>query len=296
MREIGSLTRVRASTPSTNMLLTRVPRMVFSGFMLMAIVVWVLPLIGLITSSFRPFTDAASSGWWTTVGDPNFTLGNFREALGASGFLRALVNSLLITVPTVILVVITSSLAAFALIWTGLPGRKWLYAAMVGLLVVPPEITLVPTLNILKTLHLINTFPGIWLSHISAIMPFAIFLLGNFFAQIPAELVEAARVDGAKARHVLFRVVIPLSGAALASLATFDFLWVWNDLLRALVIIPDPNMQPLTAVLANLSGGYGQYVTVMAAGAVLLMIPPLLVFLLAQKAFIRGVLTGAVKT
>ncbi|MGA9596770.1 MAG: carbohydrate ABC transporter permease, partial [Acidimicrobiia bacterium] len=184
MRDTGTQTRAQTAT-GANLLLTRVPRVVFSVFMVAAILVWVLPLIGLVISSFRPFTDATSTGWWTTIGNPNFTLGNFKEALGASGFLKAFVNSLLITVPTVSLVVVVSSFAAFALIWTDLPGRRWLYAAMVGLLVVPPEITLVPTLNILKTLHLINTFPGIWLSHVSAVMPFAIFLLGNFFAQIP---------------------------------------------------------------------------------------------------------------
>lgn len=261
-----------------------------------AMVLWILPMVGVVINSFRPFTAATGSGWWTVFGDPDLTLDNFRTALSSGELLDGLVNSLLITIPTVFLVVAVGASAAFALTWTDIPGRKWIYTFIVAMIVVPPEITLYPTLVILRDLHLVNTYPGIWISHVSASTPFAVFLLGNFFAQIPRDLVDSARVDGAKTRDLMFRIVLPLSKSALASLATFNFLWVWNDLLRALIIIPDPSIRPLTAVLANLGGGYGEYVTVLAAGATLLMIPPLIVFLLAQKAFVRGVLTGAVKS
>jgi len=281
----------RHATP----LLMRVPAAAFHVVMLGAIVLWSLPLIGLVINAFRPFTTATSSGWWTVFSNPEFTLDNFRTALSSKELLSGLINSLLITVPTTFLVVAVAAAAAFALTWTDLPGRVWIFTFIVALLVVPPEITLYPSLVILKQVGLINTFPGIWLSHTASAMPFGVFLLGSFFAQIPRELMEAAKVDGAKTRHLLFRIVLPLSSSSLASLATFDFLWVWNDLLRALVIIPDPSIRPLTAVLANLGGGYGEYITVMAAGATLLMLPPMLVFLLAQRAFIRGVLAGAVK-
>jgi alpha-glucoside transport system permease protein len=263
--------------------------------MISAMLLWSLPWIGLIVNSFRPFTEATSSGWWTVFSNPEFTLDNFRAALSADELLSGLVNSLMITIPTTFLLVAIASMAAFALIWTDLPGREWLFAFIVGLLVVPGEITLYPTLVILKALGLVNTFPGIWLSHVSSALPFGVFLLGSFFSQVPRELMEAAKVDGARTRHLFLNVVLPLSGSALVSLAIFDFLWVWNDLLRALVIIPDPALRPLTAQLANVAGGYGQYITVVAAGAVLLMIPPLIVFLVAQRAFIRGVLAGAVK-
>lgn len=263
--------------------------------MLAAMIIWILPIAGVVVNSFRPFTNASSSGWWTVSGNADLTFDNYRTALGSGELLNGLKNSLLITVPTVFLVVVVGASAAFALTWTDIPGRKWIYTFIVALIVVPPEITLYPTLVILRELHLVNTFPGIWISHVSASTPFAVFLLGNFFAQVPRELIDAARVDGAKTRDLMFRVVLPLSKSAIASLATFNFLWVWNDLLRALIIIPDPSTRPLTAVLANLGGGYGEYVTVLAAGATLLMIPPLIVFLLAQKAFVRGVLTGAVK-
>lgn len=275
---------------------THIPGIFFSIVMLGAIVVWCLPIVGLVINAFRPYTTATSAGWWTVIKYPEFTLENFQTALSSGELYSGLINSLLITIPTTILVVIVSATAAFALIWTELPGRKILYGFIVALLFVPPEITLYPTLVILKALKLVNTYPGIWMSHVSAALPFGVFLLGSFFSQIPRELFEAAKVDGASTPHQLFRIALPLSGSALASLATFDFLWVWNDLLRALIIIPDPSIRPLTAVLANAAGGYGQYITIQAAGAVLLMIPPLAVFLLAQRAFIRGVITGALKS
>ncbi|MFZ2097630.1 MAG: carbohydrate ABC transporter permease [Anaerolineales bacterium] len=285
----------RASFRGSNLLMS-VPNGFFSVIMLAATMAWCLPLVGLIINAFRPYTAATSSGWWTVIINPQFTLENYKAALSHGEIYSGLLNSVLITIPTTILVVVIAAAAAFALIWTDLPGRRWIYIGIVALLVVPPEITLYPTLVILKALKLVNTFPGIWMSHVSAVMPFGVFLLGSFFSQIPRELFETAKVDGASSLHQLIHIALPLSGSALASLATFDFLWVWNDLLRALIIIPDPTIRPLTAVLANLAGGYGQYVTVMAAGATLLMIPPLIVFLVAQRAFVRGVLAGAIKS
>jgi alpha-glucoside transport system permease protein len=276
-------------------LMQKIPRSLLSLIMLASMVLWSLPWVGLIINSFRPFTTATSSGWWTVFSKPQFTLDNYKTALSYGDLLSGFVNSILITLPTTLLVVAFAAAAAFALIWTNLPGRNWLYAFMVGLLVIPAEITLYPTFVILKSIHLVNTYPGIWMSHVASALPFGIFLLGSFFSQIPRELMEAARIDGARTHQLFLRIVLPLSGSALASLATFDFLWVWNDLLRALVIIPSPDIRPLTAVLANSAGGYGQYITVQAAGATLLMIPPLVVFLIAQRAFIRGVIAGAIK-
>jgi ABC-type glycerol-3-phosphate transport system permease component len=133
------------------------------------------------------------------------------------------------------------------------------------------------------------------MSHVASALPFGVFLIGSFISEIPCELVEAAKVDGAKTVQQFTKIILPLSGSALMSLATFDFLWIWNDLLRSLVIIPDTSKRPLTAILANVSGGYGEYISVIAAGATLLMLPPVLVFLLAQKSFIRGVTAGAMK-
>jgi alpha-glucoside transport system permease protein len=284
-----------AAAPVSMPFLARMPRVLINVVMLGAVVAWLLPLLGLVVNAFRPFTNASSSGWWTVFTHPAFTLDNFRTALASSNLVSGLMNSLLITIPSTILVVAVGSCAAFALIWTDLPGRKWIFAFIVALLVVPPEVTLYPTLVILKAVHLVNTFPGIWLSHASAVTPFAVYLMGSFFAQIPVELIEAAKVDGAKVHQQLLQIVLPLSWSAMASLATLDFLWVWNDLLRALVIIPDPTIRPLTAALSSMAGGYGEYITVVAAGATMLMVPPLIIFLVGQRAFIQGVLAGAVK-
>lgn len=264
--------------------------------MLTAILIWSLPLIGLIINSFRPFTQATNSGWWTVFNNPEFTFDNFSQILNSKTLYSGFINSILITIPTTLLLVLSASAAAFALHWTELPGRRWIYALLVGMIIIPPEITLYPNLVILKSVGLVNTFPGIWMSHVASALPFGVFLMGSFMSQIPAEIMEAAKMDGTKTHHLLFQIVLPLSGSAIASLATFDFLWVWNDLLRALVIIPDPSIRPLTAVLANTAGGYGEYITVQAAGATMLMIPPLIVFLLAQRSFINGVLAGAVKS
>jgi alpha-glucoside transport system permease protein len=266
-----------------------------SVIMIGVIISWTLPLVGLIINSFRPSTLAIGSGWWTVFQDPQFTLDNYRVALSDGMIFTGFKNSILITIPTTFLVVAVASGAAFALTWTDMPGRKWMYAFLVGMLFVPQQITLYPTLIILQKIKLANSFPGVWLSHMSASMAFGVFLMGSFISQIPRELRDAAEIDGASTWDLLVKVVLPLSKPAMASLATFNFLWVWNDLLRALVIIPDPAIRPLTAVLANVAGGYGEYVTVQSAAAIMLMLPPLAVFLMAQGAFVRGVLAGAVK-
>ncbi len=263
---------------------------------LFVVLVWLIPLIGLVINSFRPFTDATGSGWWTVFINPKFDLSNYKAMLGMQNLSTGLINSVLITFPTTLGVVLVCASAAYVFTLTDFPGRLMLFAFVTGLIIIPPEITLYPTLVILKMTHLVNTYPGVWMSYIASTVPFGVFLLGSFMIQIPRELLNAAKIDGAKTRHMLFNIVLPLSGPAIASLAIFDFLWVWNDLLRALIIIPDSSIRPLTAVLANSAGGYGEYITVQAAGAVLLMLPPLIVFLTAQKAFVNGVMAGAIKS
>jgi alpha-glucoside transport system permease protein len=271
-------------------------RFVLNAAVVCLVAAWLLPLLGLVINAFRPFTEASSSGWWTVIVKPDFTFDNFQMAMASGSMVTGLVNSVLITIPSTVLVVAVSATAAFGLVWTDLPGRRWILASLVALIIVPPEITLYPTLVILKALNLVNTFPGVWFSHAASATPFGVFLMASFFMQLPGEMFEAARVDGARPAQQFLKVGLPLSGSAVASLVTLDFLWVWNDLLRALVIIPNPQIRPLTAALANMGGSYGEYVTVVAAGAALLMIPPLIVFLVGQKAFIKGILTGALKS
>lgn len=258
--------------------------------------IWLMPLLGILVNSFRPFTNAASTGWWKLLSERQVTMDNYQRMLSDAKFLRGFKNSVLITLPTILLVMVVCSMTSYGLVFGKLRCGRKLYLLLCGLIVIPAEITLLPTLIILRTLGLANTYPGIWMSHIANIIPFGVFLIGSFMKSIPMDLIEAAEIDGCSVWRIFTRIIFPLSSSSVASLAIFDFLWVWNDLLRSLVIIPNVKMQPLTAVLANSAGGYGEYVSVQAAGAILLLLPPLLVFLLFQKAFVNGVLQGAVKS
>ena len=258
--------------------------------------IWLMPLLGILVNSFRPFTNAASTGWWKLLSERQVTMDNYQRMLSDAKFLRGFKNSVLITLPTILLVMVVCSMTSYGLVFGKLKSGHKLYLLLCGLIVIPAEITLLPTLIILRTLGLANTYPGIWMSHIANIIPFGVFLIGSFMKSIPMDLIEAAEIDGCSVWRIFTRIIFPLSSSSVASLAIFDFLWVWNDLLRSLVIIPNVKMQPLTAVLANSAGGYGEYVSVQAAGAILLLLPPLLVFLLFQKAFVNGVLQGAVKS
>lgn len=259
------------------------------------IVIWVIPLCGVFVNSFRNFTNASSSGWWKAFSENAFTLDNYKKMVSQSKFILGLKNSIIITLPTVVFVLLFSSFAAYALFFTSVPGRKKIYAIIGALIIIPAEITLAPTLIILKSIHLQNTYPGIWMSHVSATLPFGIFPLGAFMSGIPQELTYAAKIDGAGVMSIYQKIVLPLSVPSMTTLAIFDFLWVWNDLIRAIIVIPDSQFRPLTAVLANAGGGYGEHLTVQAAGAVLLLLPPLVFFLSTQKAFERGAVAGAIK-
>jgi alpha-glucoside transport system permease protein len=258
-------------------------------------ILWCLPLLGVIVTSVRPASGTATTGWWMIIADGLATLENYAAALQAPNMTSGLLNSVLITLPATILAVAIAACAAYALAWTDIPGRLRIYGLVVALMCVPGEITLIPSLIIFRTVGLVNTYPSIWISHATAALPFGVFLLWNFFARIPSEIVDAARVDGAGPVRIFWNMILPLSPSALAALAIFEFLWIWNDLLRALVILPNPAIRPLTAAVANLGGDHGENIALIAAGAVILMVPPIVVFLLGQKAFVRGVLAGAVK-
>lgn len=259
-------------------------------------VIWMLPLFGVIVNSFRPFTNAAGSGWWKVFSEKVVTMSNFKVMASNPKFLTALKNSTVITVPSVFLAIIVCSMTAFGVIFGELKYGMKMFSLICSLIIIPAEITLLPNLIILKTFKLQSTYFGVWLSHVANIIPFGVFLIGSFMLSLPRDLVEAAEIDGCSKWTTYSRIIFPLSLSAIGSLAIFDFLWIWNDLLRSLVIIPKPSRQPLTVILANSVGQYGERITIQAAGAVLLMLPPLLMFLLFQKAFINGVLAGAIKS
>ena len=277
------------------------PLVHLSLFVLMAI--WALPAIGLFVSSFRDARDISNSGWWTALFPPaNFTLENYEAVLGRSGLSEAFINSFVITIPATVIVVMVAAFAAYAFAWMHFRGRDWLFVLLVGLLVIPLQVTLVPVLRLFGTvtdvtgIPLHGSFIGLWLAHTGYGLPFAIYLLRNYFGGLPREVFESAAIDGASPTTAFFRLALPMSVPVLASLVIFQFLWVWNDLLVALVYLGvSPNQLPLSVVLANLTtsrGGDWQFLT---AAAFVSMVIPIVIFLSLQRYFVRGITGGAVK-
>ncbi len=261
---------------------------------------WLVPSLGLLVTSFRSRAAISQSGWWTAVWRGGWTVDNYTQVLTRGdlpppGFASNFVNSLVITVPSTILPIAIAALAAYAFAWMRFPGRDWIFLGIVALLVIPLQVTWVPVLQIFNRLRLTGSFLGLWLAHTGYGLPFAIFLLRNFFAQLPRELFESAKVDGASDLKVFLRIVLPLSVPAIASLAIFQFLWVWNDLMNALIYLQDPGKAPLTVGIRNLLGQYGNEWHLLASGAFISLSIPLLVFFSLQRYFVRGITAGAVK-
>jgi alpha-glucoside transport system permease protein len=260
-------------------------------------IIWLAPALGLLVSSFRPAGLVATSGWWTAFNQPlQFTLNNYRQVLTTNNMGQCFVNSLLIAVPATAMPLLVAAYAAYAFAWMDFPGRGWLFLGVVGLLVVPLQMTLIPVLRLLTFIGLTGTFPGIWLAHTGYGLPFAVYLLRNYFAGLPHEMLESAQIDGAGHLTSFLRLVLPLSVPALASLAIFQFLWVWNDLLVALVYLGgDPGVAPMTVTIANLVNSLGQGWQLLTAAAFLSMALPLALFFTLQRFFVAGLLAGSVK-
>ncbi len=256
---------------------------------------WLMPTVGLLLSSLRGSADIAASGWWRALAAPSqLTLTNFRALLGNSAITHSLLNTLYITVPATVLVVVIGALAGYAFAWLEFRGRDWWFLAVVGLLVVPVQVALIPVAQLFGAIGIFGSITGVVLFHTAFGLPFAIFLLRNFFAQIPRELLEAARLDGAGEARIFSTVVLPLGGPAIASLGIFQFLWVWNDMLVAL-IFANSDSAPITVALQQQVRQFGNNIDVLAPGAFVSMVIPLVVFFAFQRQFVSGVMAGAVK-
>jgi alpha-glucoside transport system permease protein len=282
-------------------------------------VIWLVPSVGLLVTSVRERQDILTSGWWLAFVQGRFTLGNYLRVMQPTGGSDTIglnfMNSLIITIPSTILPVFLGSMAAYAFAWLKFRWRDTIFLVIIALLIVPLQMTFVPVLQLyndplqplralftlvgipldLPKIQLTSSFFGLWLAHTAYGLPFAIYLLRSFFVGLPRDLFEAAKMDGSSEFGVFVRIVLPLSVPALASITIFQFLWVWNDLLVALIYAQSPSLQPLTVGLNNMLSTYGPEWDIVSAGAFLTMVVPLIVFFSLQKYFVTGILAGSVK-
>jgi alpha-glucoside transport system permease protein len=257
--------------------------------------IWLAPTVGLLVTSFRPRSDIQVTGWWESFLQFRYTLENYTEVLGSQGMLDAFVNTLMIAIPSTIIPLTLASMAAYAFSWLHFPFRDGLFLLVVALLMIPLQVAFIPLLKLFAPTGLLNSYGAIWLTHTAFALPFGIFLLRNFFITLPRDLIEAARIDGASSISIFRKIVVPLSVPAIAAYGIFQFLWVWNDLLMAVIFIQRGDQWPMTKAIQNLLTQYGTEWHLLAAGAFILMAVPLLVFFALQRFFVQGLLAGSVK-
>ena len=270
------------------------------GVIIIISMIWILPTTGLLITSLRPPSEVAHTGWWTIFQTPftftQFTLENYRVVLSNQGLGRAFFNSIVIAIPATLFPVFIAGFAAFAFAKMVFPGRDSLFMVIVGLLVVPLQMTFIPILRLFNIVDLSGTFVGIWIAHTGYGLPLTIYLLHNYIIGLPNDIFDSATVDGASTWQIFFKILIPLSLPAIASVVIFQFLWVWNDLLVALIFLGGaPDVAPLTLKVASMVGARGQNWEILTAAAFISMILPLFVFLSMQRYFVRGILAGSIK-
>jgi alpha-glucoside transport system permease protein len=268
--------------------------------LLIIILIWTVPTVGLLVSSVRTPEAVRSSGWWSVIASPleftQWTLQNYDAVVLGGGMGNAFINSLAVAIPATVIPITIAAFAAYAFSWMEFKGREVLFVLFVGLLVVPLQVAFVPLFRIYNALGWHGTFLAVWLAHAGFGMPLAVYLFRNYMGSLPREVIESAKVDGASHFQTFWRLIVPLSVPALAAYAIFQFLWVWNDLLVALVFLGGQrHVEVVTLNLANLIGSQGQAWHLLTAGAFVTMIVPMIVFFSLQRFFVRGLTAGSVK-
>ncbi|HEY3086258.1 MAG TPA: carbohydrate ABC transporter permease [Candidatus Dormibacteraeota bacterium] len=260
------------------------------------VAIWIVPTLGLIINSFRSVHDMTDAGWWTVLFPPHgFSFASYQQVLETENVATSIVNSVLITVPATVIQLAIATMGAYAFAWMKFPGKDLFFIVIVGLMVVPIQMTLIPVLQIFKATGLAGTFIAVWLAHSGYGLPFEVFLLRNYLGGLPREIFESAEVDGAGHAIRFLRIAVPMTVPAIASLTIFVFLGVWNDLLVSLTYLGSSPNRPFTVVITQLVtslGGGWQFLT---AAAVLQMSLPLAVFIFLQRYFVRGITSGSVK-
>jgi alpha-glucoside transport system permease protein len=300
MRAEGVTTRgqtaVGAGVSALDTLGYRLQRLPLHIVIAIFVAIWIIPTVGMIINSFRGVADMSQAGWWTTLFPPHgFSLASYQQVLNLEGVAPSILYSVLITIPATVIQLAIATMGAYAFAWMKFPGRNLFFIVIVGLMVVPIQMTLIPVLQIFKAIHLNGTIYAVWLAHSGYGLPFEVFLLRNYLGGLPREIFESAEVDGAGHSVRFLRIAVPMTLPAIASLTIFVFLGVWNDLLVALTFLGVSVYRPFTVVIAQLTtslGGGWQFLT---AAAVLQMLLPLAVFIALQRYFVRGVTAGSVK-
>ncbi|MEM9615503.1 MAG: carbohydrate ABC transporter permease [Actinomycetota bacterium] len=261
-------------------------------------ILWLVPTIGLLISSFRQEDLVKGSGWWTTITSPlagQWTLENYTDVL-ESGLGTAFINSFVLSIPATLIPIVAASFAAYAFAWMDFPGRQALFALLIALLVVPLYVALIPILRLYGNFDLTGTFVAVWLAHTAFAMPLAVYLIRNYVGSLPKSIIESALIDGASHFQIFWRLIMPLSTPIIAAFAILQFLWVWNDFLIALIFLgSDRENQVIQQALVRLIGDRGQEWHLLTAGGFVAMFVPLVVFFTLQRYFVRGLTAGAVK-
>jgi alpha-glucoside transport system permease protein len=295
MATLAEGVKTRPGTRKSSKLVAFLSRGPVHVVLVLLAIFWITPTVGLLVTSFRPTEQISQSGWWDVFTQPaQLTVESYQSILEDDSLLQSVLSTFYITIPTTVLVVLIAALAAYAFAWIEFKGRDLIFLSVIAMIVVPLQMGLIPMARLFGDIGIFGTVWAAVLFHVAFGLPFAIFLLRNFFIGLPGELLEAARIDGASEWQIFVRIVLPLGMPAIAALGIFQFLWTWNDLLVGLVFTGGDNI-PITVFIRDQLRVFGGNLDIIAPGAFISMVVPLIVFFAFQRYFVQGLLAGSVK-